>query len=150
MDAWGCDELQPWLEFRRGLPVGPLFCVINGATRGRYRSRAELRRCDAQAAVLVEVGGRWEAGEELGELARDHRARVGPRQVRAERRADLRVRERLPERRQPALAGRRVLGQEADQLAARALRAEVARAPVPELGRIDLQHARAVGARDVG
>ena len=57
MDAWGWDELQPWLEFRRGLPVGPLFCIINGPTRGRYWSRAELRRCDAQAAVLVEVAG---------------------------------------------------------------------------------------------
>jgi hypothetical protein len=53
----GRGELQPWLEFRRGLPVGPLFCIINGPTRGRYWSRAELRRCDAQAAVLVEVAG---------------------------------------------------------------------------------------------
>jgi integrase len=29
MDAWGWDELQPWLEVRLELPVGPLFCVIN-------------------------------------------------------------------------------------------------------------------------
>ena len=43
------------LSFAAGLPVGPLFCIINGPTRGRYWSRAELRRCDAQAAVLVEV-----------------------------------------------------------------------------------------------
>jgi hypothetical protein len=57
MDAWGWDELQPWLKFGRGLTVGPLFCIINGPTRGRYWWPAELRRCDAQAAVLVEVAG---------------------------------------------------------------------------------------------
>jgi site-specific recombinase XerC len=48
MDTWGWDELQPWLERRVGLPVGPLFCVLNGRTRGRQWStaaaRAELRR----------------------------------------------------------------------------------------------------------
>jgi hypothetical protein len=30
MDAWGWEELHPWLELRVKLPVGPLFCVING------------------------------------------------------------------------------------------------------------------------
>ena len=35
MDDWGWQELQPWLELRIELPVGPLFCVINGATGGR-------------------------------------------------------------------------------------------------------------------
>ena len=35
MDDWGWQELQPWLERRLELPVGPLFCVINGATSGR-------------------------------------------------------------------------------------------------------------------
>jgi integrase len=48
MDAWGWEQLQPWLELRRELPVGPLLCVINGAARGRHWSpaaaRAELRR----------------------------------------------------------------------------------------------------------
>jgi integrase len=51
MDAWGWEELQPWLEVRRELPVGPLLCVINGTTRGRHWSaaaaRAELRRTGA-------------------------------------------------------------------------------------------------------
>jgi len=40
---------------RRELPVGPLFCVINGATRGRQWSttaaRADLRRTAAAAGV---------------------------------------------------------------------------------------------------
>src|SRR3954469_20710034 len=55
MDAWGWEELQPWLDLRRDLPVGPLLCVINGATRGRQWSpaaaRAELRRTAAAAGV---------------------------------------------------------------------------------------------------
>ena len=55
MDAWGWDELQPWLELRIALPVGPLFCVINGPTRGRQWSsaaaRADLRRTALAAGV---------------------------------------------------------------------------------------------------
>jgi integrase len=31
MDAWGWEQLEPWLDTRRELPVGPLLCVINGA-----------------------------------------------------------------------------------------------------------------------
>ena len=34
-DDWGFEQLEPWLDVRRSLPVGPLFCVINGRTRGR-------------------------------------------------------------------------------------------------------------------
>jgi integrase len=34
MDPWGWPELQPWLAERAKLPVGPLFCVIVGPTRG--------------------------------------------------------------------------------------------------------------------
>jgi site-specific recombinase XerD len=55
MDAWGWEELQPWLELRLQLPLGPLFCVINGSTRGRHWSsaaaRADLRRTAAQAGI---------------------------------------------------------------------------------------------------
>ena len=55
MDAWGWEELRPWLEMRLELPVGPLLCVINGLTRGRHWSsaaaRADLRRTAAQAGV---------------------------------------------------------------------------------------------------
>ena len=40
MDAWAWEQLQPWLELRRQLPVGPLLCVIAGATRGRHWSSA--------------------------------------------------------------------------------------------------------------
>ena len=55
MDHWGWDELHPWLERRVELPVGPLFCVINGATRGRHWSsaaaRADMRRTAVAAGV---------------------------------------------------------------------------------------------------
>ena len=55
MDHWGWDELHPWLERRVELPVGPLFCVINGATRGRHWSsaavRADMRRTALAAGV---------------------------------------------------------------------------------------------------
>ena len=83
---------------------------------------------------------RREGSEELGQLAGDHRARVGTRQVRSVGGADVRVeRERLAIGREPAGHRRGVLGEEADQLAARALGAEVAGAPVAELGGIDLE-----------
>jgi site-specific recombinase XerD len=53
MDDWGWDQLQPWLRSRLELPAGPLFCVIDGPTRGRPWSQAaarvELRRHAAQA-----------------------------------------------------------------------------------------------------
>ena len=55
MDGWGSEQLQPWLDMRRELPVGPLLCVINGTTLGRHWSaaaaRAELRRTAAAAGV---------------------------------------------------------------------------------------------------
>jgi integrase len=35
MDEWGFEQLRPWLGERARLPVGPLFCVIDGPTRGR-------------------------------------------------------------------------------------------------------------------
>jgi site-specific recombinase XerD len=55
MDGWGFEQLRPWLGARVELPVGPLFCVIDGPTRGRSWSsanvRVELRRLGAQAGV---------------------------------------------------------------------------------------------------
>jgi site-specific recombinase XerD len=55
MDAWGWEELQPWLELRLELPVGPLSCVITGPTRGRPWSlpaaRADLRGTAVTAGV---------------------------------------------------------------------------------------------------
>ena len=55
MDAWGWSALEPWLADRVELPVGPLFCVIDGPTRGRAWSasaaRTELRRLALKAGI---------------------------------------------------------------------------------------------------
>jgi hypothetical protein len=57
MDAWAwSDHLAPWLACRVELPVGPLFCVIDGPTRGRPWSataaRGELRRYAREGVPL--------------------------------------------------------------------------------------------------
>jgi site-specific recombinase XerD len=55
MDAWGWTALGPWLAERATLPVGPLFCVIVGPTRGHRWSdsaaRLELHRTAIEAGV---------------------------------------------------------------------------------------------------
>ena len=55
MDDWGFEQLQPWLQAREQMPVGPLFCVINGRSCGRAwhasAARAPLRRRAARAGV---------------------------------------------------------------------------------------------------
>jgi site-specific recombinase XerD len=55
MDEWGWEQLRPWLSARAELPVGPLFCIIDGPTRGRPWSgaavRGEFRRVAARAGV---------------------------------------------------------------------------------------------------
>lgn len=55
MDPFGFEHLAAWLAHRVLLPPGPLFCVIDGATRGRRWSataaRAELRHLTLQAGV---------------------------------------------------------------------------------------------------
>jgi integrase len=55
MDEWGWEQLRPWIGARAELPVGPLFCVIDGPTRGRPWAgaavRTEFRRVAARAGV---------------------------------------------------------------------------------------------------
>jgi site-specific recombinase XerD len=55
MDQWGWELLRPWIAFRLQIPVGPLFCVIDGRTRGRPMTttsvRQQLRRTAAKAGV---------------------------------------------------------------------------------------------------
>jgi site-specific recombinase XerD len=55
MDAWGWEQLQPWLVARVELPVGPLFGVIDGPTCERLWSsanvRVEFRRLAAHAGI---------------------------------------------------------------------------------------------------
>ena len=55
MDQFGFEQLAAWLAHRVLLAPGPLFCVIDGQTRGRRWSasaaRAELRQLALEAGV---------------------------------------------------------------------------------------------------
>jgi len=55
LDPWAFAQLDPWLELRRQLPVGALFCVVRGPTQGRPCSaaaiRVQLRDTAARAGV---------------------------------------------------------------------------------------------------
>ncbi len=43
MDRWAWEQLAPWLTLRATLPVGALFCVLRGPTRGRPWGAAGVR-----------------------------------------------------------------------------------------------------------
>ena len=55
MDRWAWEQLTPWLTMRQSMPVGALFCVLRGPTRGRPSSpagvRVQLRDAALQAGV---------------------------------------------------------------------------------------------------
>ena len=55
MDDWGWEHLTPWITKRLELPLGLLFCIIEGPTRGRSWpqtwARSQLRRLAVQANV---------------------------------------------------------------------------------------------------
>jgi integrase len=56
MDEWGWEHLHHWLTARAELPVGPLFCIIDGRTRGRAWSAAAVRRSSAALRREQECG----------------------------------------------------------------------------------------------
>ncbi len=55
MDRWAWEQLDPWLEIRRELPIGALLCVIHGPTAGRRweasAARKQLHHAAAEAGV---------------------------------------------------------------------------------------------------
>jgi site-specific recombinase XerC len=59
MDRWAWEQLQPWLAVRAGLPVGALFCVLRGPTRGRPCSAAGVRVQLRNAAIAAGVRRRF-------------------------------------------------------------------------------------------
>ena len=59
MDRWACLHLDPWLELRKQLPVGRLFCVLRGPTRGRPCASAGIRAQMHQAAATAGVRRRF-------------------------------------------------------------------------------------------
>jgi site-specific recombinase XerC len=51
MDAWGWEQLEPWLDVRRTVPVGPLLCVITARPAdGTGRRLRHVPRCGAPPA----------------------------------------------------------------------------------------------------
>jgi len=75
MDAWAWDQLRPWIEMRRTLRVGTLFCVIYGPTRGRPWSaaavRTQLRTIAAAAGVRRRIAPHQLRHAHAVEMARE-------------------------------------------------------------------------------
>jgi site-specific recombinase XerD len=59
MDDWGWEQLHPWLEFRRALPVGPLFCAINSPATGAPCVSSAVRQRFRTLAVRAGVRRRF-------------------------------------------------------------------------------------------
>jgi site-specific recombinase XerD len=59
MDDWAWEQLRPWLEIRVALPIGPLFCVLSGPTRGRPWSSAQVRTTLHATALQAGVRRRF-------------------------------------------------------------------------------------------
>jgi site-specific recombinase XerD len=57
MDRWAWQQLQPWLEIRAALPVGPLLCVIHGPAAGRRWEQSAVRK--QLRRVAAAAGVRW-------------------------------------------------------------------------------------------
>ena len=55
MDEWAWEQLEPWNTARIELPVGPLFCVTNGPTRGRPWSPSGITSVYLQGIDNAEI-----------------------------------------------------------------------------------------------
>lgn len=59
MDRWAWEHLGPWLTIRATFPVGAVFCVLRGPTRGRPCSPAGIREQLRDAARAAGVRRRF-------------------------------------------------------------------------------------------
>src|ERR1700741_69982 len=59
MDRWAWSHLEPWLELRSSLPVGRLFCILRGPTRGRQCEAAGIRAQLHRTALAAGVRRRF-------------------------------------------------------------------------------------------
>jgi site-specific recombinase XerD len=59
MDRWAWDQLEPWIETRRQLPIGALLCVIHGPTAGRRWEASAARKQLHHAAAAAGVRRRF-------------------------------------------------------------------------------------------
>jgi site-specific recombinase XerD len=60
MDPWGWKQIEPWLEARKSLPPGPVFCVVAGPTAGTRRwndtdVRRSLRKLATKAGIRKRI-----------------------------------------------------------------------------------------------
>ena len=59
MDRWAWSQFEPWIAFRRQLPVGALLWVIRGTTAGRHWESSSPRKQLARAAGKAGVRRRF-------------------------------------------------------------------------------------------
>jgi len=59
MDPCAWEQLRPWLKTRVSLPIGPLFCVISGPTRGGPWSSSQVRTTLRETALTAGVRRRF-------------------------------------------------------------------------------------------
>lgn len=59
MDRWAWEQLNPWLQLRATLPVGALFRILRGPTRGRPWAPAGVRSQRRAAAARAGVRRRF-------------------------------------------------------------------------------------------
>ncbi len=102
MDRWGWDQLDPWLEIRRELPIGAMLCVIHGPTR--RTTLGSVGR--AQTVASCGRGGRRETAVRAPPTATRPRGRDGARRCPA-RRDPATTRTREPRHHEHLPAGHR-------------------------------------------
>lgn len=59
MDPYGFSQVIPWIMERRDLPAGPLFCVVEGPTRGQPWTAAGVRQGFAKLKEATGFEGRF-------------------------------------------------------------------------------------------
>jgi hypothetical protein len=70
MDDWGWRQLEPWLKCRLQMPVGALFCVINGPTAGRPWSPAASQVASCGVTGLMCRARSWASHGRIMESAK--------------------------------------------------------------------------------
>jgi site-specific recombinase XerC len=81
MDRWAWEQLEPWLEIRRELPIGALLCVVHEPTAGRRweasAARKQMHHAAAAAGVRRRVAPHQLRHAHAVEMAHEGVPRVG-------------------------------------------------------------------------
>ena len=59
IDQWAWDQLEPWLEIRRELPIGAVLCLIHGPTAGRRWEASAARKQHHHPAAAAGIRRRF-------------------------------------------------------------------------------------------